>query len=981
MKRNQLVLFMLLLLSSWAFSQTNFTGTVYDSEGQPAISATILLNGNPRALTNFDGQYTLESVNVGDMIQASYVGTLSEPHTVAAGETTFNFRLAPDNTIDDIVVIGYGEVKKEDLTGSVEAFTTKDFNKGPIVNATQLIQGKAAGVSVSAPGGAPGSGSIVRVRGLSSITENSDPLFIIDGVPLERGNGPSGSRNPLNFINPNDIESISVLKDASATAIYGARASAGVIIITTKSGGKTFEVNYNGQVQVSSPIALNDVLSADEFRSVVNERGNANQIGFLGNQNTNWQDEIFQDAIGTQHDVSLSGSLKLGSQRIPMRLSTGYGHYDGMIKTGTFERFTTAVNIRPTFFDESLKVSVNAKYARENNQFANTAALTQALLADPTQAVKNNDPIYDRFGGYFHPTAPGATDPLFISNPVATLNLEDRTGNVNQFVGNVQLDYALPWVKGLSANVNLGLETSDGQSADVISPLLSLEDNSLGFTGGGGFNDRENQTLESYIKYARAFENLPITTFDVQGGYSWQEFENAGGGVNIQPNGSVAQDLAVRDVVNLQAYFGRTNIELFETVLLTGTIRRDGTSRFSENNRWGNFPSAAIAWKVNQQQFLQNADWLSTLKLRASWGITGNQDVGNPYPASAIYQISNAQAQYPINGSINNVLRPNAYNENLKWEETEQINAGIDFGILEGRFTGSFDVYQRDISDLLNTTNFPAGTIPINRFLANIANMQTRGVELGLSGYVIDKADVSVRLGINTTLQDIEVKSLNAVDIDGFVDNRLGEEVALGARGQGLAVGYTPFSYYVYKQVYDDNGNPIENLFADINDDGIINDQDRYLKESPFANWLINFNQEVVYKNLTLNAVWRGSIGNYAMNNQAATWGNYRQLFGQQDNPQNILRDAFNTGFETANLETILSDHYVQNASFLKLDNLTFGYRMPNLDNKRLNMQFTASAQNLLTITEYDGIDPEVGIDRQIYPRPTILLFGINANY
>ncbi|MBX2845594.1 MAG: SusC/RagA family TonB-linked outer membrane protein [Saprospiraceae bacterium] len=978
------IIFTLLVLGSTllphsALAQTfSLQGTVYDENSDPLIGATVR-GPNQAAITDTNGAFVLEGVNVNDVLTISFIGYEDVSYTVNAGDNNIQLTLGVLATnLEDVVVIGYGTVEKSDATGAVESITSKDFNKGPIVSATSLIQGKSAGVSVAAPSGQPGSGSIVRVRGLSSISNTSDPLYIVDGVPLDRQNGPAGSRNPLNFINPQDIESINILKDASATAIYGSRASAGVIIITTKGGSDRLTVEYSANVQQQRPIENINVLGADDFRNLVTQEGTADQVAFLGNSNTNWQDQIWQNAIGTEHNLSVSGKL-LKDIDMPFRASVGYSNLDGILQTGNFERLTGSLNVRPSFLGGALKVNANARFARENNQFANGSAIGEALTADPTQSVFSEDPIYEAYGGYYHPTSPGSSEPLFIGNPVASLNLVDNTGNVNQFVGNIQTNYELPWVKGLSANLNLALETADGENFNYSSPFLSI-DNIEG--GGGGFSEKTNQTMEYYMLYRPELGESPVTNFDIQGGYSYQNFEFGGGSQNIDVNsGTIIQSIPNSSTINLQAFFGRANIELFDKFLLTGTIRRDGTSRFIEENRWGNFPSVAGAWKLINENFLEDSQVFSDLKLRASWGITGNQEVGGAYPSFALYQTSNDQANYIFDDGTFGILRADPYNNNLKWEETETINLGLDFGLLSDRITGSFELYQRDITDLLNQTNFPAGTITTNRFDANIANMETKGVELNLSGYAIDREDLSLRLGINTTVQDIEVTQLNAVPNQDFVDDNYGN-IGFGQNGQGLSVGYTPFSYYTFRQVYDSNGNPIENLFVDLNNDGIINDEDRFINESPFADILFNFNNELIWKNFSLNTVWRASYGNFAMNNINATFGNYNALFGQQDEPKNIVDNVLVTDFTETNNEILRSDYYVQDASFVKLDNITAGYNLSDLfNNDKLNLSINGSVQNVLVLTDYDGIDPEIGIDNVTYLRPRIFLFGVNATY
>jgi TonB-linked SusC/RagA family outer membrane protein len=976
LQKNLCFLLFFIPLGIWA---QNVKGVITEQgTGEPLPGVNVIIKGTSTGTTSdFNGNYIIEASN-GDVLVFSYIGYKTKE--VIVSSNLLNVSMEEDTEqLDEIVVIGYGTTTVKDATGSVEAVTSEDFNQGPIVTAENLIQGKVAGVTISTSGGSPGSNATVRIRGLSSISGNTDPLYVIDGVLLSK-TGLVGDRNPLNLINPNDIESISVLKDASATAIYGSRGSAGVIIIKTKkgkAGGVKF--NYSHSTFLSEVPDQIDALSADDFREVIRTRTTRENL--LGDENTNWQDEIFRTALGTNHNISASG-LVAGA---PFRASLGYSDLEGILITDNLKRYNTALGYSPKFFDDHLTLDLNVKGSYIESRSADAGQIGAAVSMDPTKPVRSDDPVFDRWGGYYFwlNNAQDAWLPNVTQNPVAALEQKNNGAITRRFIGNAQLDYKFHFLPELRANLNVALDYAEGDRTEVTSPEFS----SLNQPGFFQENEiKQNRQLDFYLQYTKEFDTGIVKKFDVQGAYSYQNFKNMFNSRALNnDSGDVEERPFFSNTENIQSFFGRANVNLLDKYLFTFTFRRDGSSRWTEENRWGNFPSAAFAWKINEESFLKDYEQLSQLKLRLSYGVTGNQDLGTTaiYPSIPVYATSDNEARYVFADGTFFIIRPNAFNPALKWEETVSINAGLDFGFFNNRISGSVDVYQRTIEDLLNRTAFPAGTNTINIFDANVGDMETKGVEVSLNAVVVETDDFTFDFNFNYFYQDIEMTKLVASEDPNFVDNSgRGNIGVIGVDSQVLKVGETPFSYFVYKQVYDTNGKPIQGAFVDLNGDNRITEADRYVAESPFADVLLAFNPNLRYKNFDLRMNWRASIGNYAFNAIDSRLGHLQAFQGVNGAIQNGVENYLTTGFTNQSDESFLSDYYVQDASFVKLDNITLGYTLTNeFFNKDTTIRLYGSVQNVFIISKYDGLDPEVGVDNNFYPRPRTVVLGLDVQF
>ena len=985
MKNFKFFLFnVLLLVPILMFGQQTIKGTVVESKGNTALPGVgVIIKGTVKGTsTDFDGNYTLENVKTGDVLVFSYVGFYTQEITV--GETTtINVSLVESTeSLDEVVIVGYGVTTVKDATGSVTSVKAKDLNKGAIVSPDQMLTGKVAGVQITSGGGAPGSGSTIRIRGGASLNASNDPLFIIDGVPVDK-EGIAGIRNPLNTINPNDIESYTILKDASATAIYGSRASNGVIIITTKKGSDgDIQGTYSSNFSVNTNIETVDALSADQFRTYVNENGIPSDIALLGNENTNWQNEIFRTGYGTNHNLSLNGS----SGAFKFRTSLGYTNQTGTLKTSKLERGTFAVSIGTVLLDEHLKIDLNTKLSLINNRFADTGAIGNAISFDPTQPVYSNNPTY---GGYFewlqengNPQAVGAP-----RNPLALLELRNDESHSNRSIGNIQFDYKMHFLPELRANLNLGYDISSSDGDNTIFNSATAKTAELAALGSISHfeQDKKNILSDFYLNYAKDIDAIN-SSIDFMVGYSYQNFKNEGFDKNNIQDKTLTELLDYYNELNLQSFFGRLKYSYADKYLLTLTYRRDGSSRFSKSNRWGNFPSAAFAWKIYEEPFMKNANAFSNLKLRLSWGITGQQDVGDYYPAIATYLASTNTAQYQFGSSYITTFRAQPFNSTLKWEETETYNAGLDFGLFDNVLSGSVDAYFRKTKDLLNFIPFPGGSSLSNAGNANIGKMENKGIELTLNTKAIRTEDLNLDFGLNFTYNDTEITQLTTNDGPDYEGVPVGGfDGGVGNTIQRHTVGYDPYSFFVYQQVYDANGKPIEGVYVDRNNDGIISNADRYRYQKPTADYTLGFTTDLNYKNWNFNMAWRANIGNYVYNNVDSAKGFRDQLLnpGFPNVIENGVENILESGFINGGAERYLSDYYVQEASFVKLDNVTVGYNFGSVFGESSNLSVSGSAQNILTITDYEGLDPEVGngIDFNIYPRPRIYMIGVNLNF
>jgi iron complex outermembrane receptor protein len=970
-----LLFLMVSLISVAGFAQLKtITGKVTDAEnGEPLPGVTIVVkNTTNGTITNFDGEYSID-VETGQTLGFSFIGYTSQDFIVG-NQDVIDVQLAQSvESLEEVVVIGYGTVKKEDATGSVTAISADDFNKGAITTPQDLLVGKGAGVVITTSGGAPGSGATIRIRGGSSLNASNDPLIIIDGIPIDN-NDVSGSSNFLSFVNPNDIESFNILKDASATAIYGSRASNGVIIINTKKGkaGSPLRINYDMNTSIAQAIEFIDVYSGDELRQIaLNKKGlfGADSFGLLWNENTNWQKEIFRTAVSQDNNFSISGAYKT----LPYRASIGYTNQNGIMKNTDMQRLTGSISIDPILLDGDLKINMNLKGMTTNNNFGDTGALGSAINMDPTKPVY--DPSKTGSAGYFQWENYGAN--LGTPNPVEQLMDADNQSKVNRVVGNFQVNYQLPFVPGLRANLNMATDYSYGQGhnnrpvttpSNLTSPLTGRMSN---------YNAKNtNNLLDFYFNYQKTVEAIK-SNFDVTAGYSWQHFKREGATWTRDDSQETENSSFVTENY-LVSFFGRINYTLADRYLLTFTVRNDGSSRFSGDNQWGLFPSAAFAWKIKDEFFLRDVDAVSNLKLRIGWGVTGQQDVGNDYPAQATYIAASEGSYYPVDGTFLPTLRPSAYDPDIKWEETTTQNIGLDFGFLNNRISGSVDVYKRVTDDLLNTVTIPTGSNFSNTLLTNVGSLENKGAEFSLELIPVSKEEVSLSLGFNVTYNENKITKLLLTDDPDYIGILYGD--AFTGQKQVTRVGYPAYSFFVNRQVYDSNGNPIEGLYEDISGaGGTVNgdNNDKYIFHNPAPDVLIGFSARLTYKDFDFSASSRGSIGNYVYN-QVAAGASYDQMYqiGYWKNFPKYLSDSQFVKRQ------FTSDYFVENASYFKLDNVSVGYTHSKAKGK-LIPRFSFTVQNVFTITNYQGIDPEVpgGIDNNFYPRPRTYMFGIGFTY
>lgn len=1009
------LLFIMGVVGCAAVQAQNLTvqGVVRDaSDNMPLPGVSVVVKNTTKGtITNFDGQFQL-SVQSGETLVFSFIGYQSYEALATA-----NMQVALESDVQnlqDVVVIGYGSVRKEDLTGSVVAIQAEELNRGAVTSAQDLLQSKVAGLHVLPGNGQPGGSAQMRIRSGASLNASNDPLVVIDGVPVSNDAAP-GMSNALSAINPEDIETFTVLKDASATAIYGSRASNGVIIIQTKKGAKgasKLNVNYASTYSISDPRDRVEVLSGNEYRSLVTDmvskgmlpKGDEilNVLNTYPEMSTDWQDHVYQTAFATDQNLSLSGNV-LGA---PFRVSFGYTNEDGTIKTSNFERYTLGVSAAPKFFDDHLTVQINLKGTINNNVFADGGAVGAAAFYDPTKPVTNDG---SAFNGYWNWTQnrDGQSGGVLYDaavNPMSLINDVRNDGKTKRSLGNLQLDYKFHFLPGLRANLNLGYDVAEGEGWNGSNPnsFQAAKDTDFSLIGQHSEwqNKRKNQLLEFYFNYATDLASID-SRIDVMAGYSWQHFWKEDysrvysntvetgyakegwtydeGKKAFLKNGSYA----VPSENYLVSFFGRLNFSVKSRYLITATLRRDGSSRFSDDNRWGLFPSAAVAWTLSNEEFMESTqDWLSNLKLRAGFGVTGQQDVAENYAYIPSYEFgSNPVTQYL--GTT--LLKPTAYNKNLKWEETETTNIALDYGFLNNRINGSIEFYQKKTKDLLNTVDVASGTNFANTITANIGTMENRGVEFNINAVPVSRENFSWDLGFNITWNESTITKLTSspsANLSGI--NVGGISAGTGTTIQKHMVDYTPYTFYTYQQVYDVQGNPIQNVFVDRNGDGQITEADRYLNHSPSPDYYFGFSSQFKYKNFDLGFNMHGSIGNYTFNDQASNNGTMYKVFDTQTGTlKNVLSEAKKFNFyDTNSSAQICSDLYLENASFLKLDNVTLGYSFKKLFTEKISGRISASVKNVFTITDYTGQDPEnSGIDNDLWARPQIYTIGLNLNF
>ena len=971
------LLFLVLLLPFSVLAQNTVNGTVLDNlTKQPIPGVNVNVQGTTNGVsTDFNGKFQLSGVKKGDVVEFSFVGYKKLVVNYNA-QKSLNVSLAEDqNQLQEVVVqVGYGTVKKKDATGAVTVLTTKDFNKGANVTAENLLNGRVAGVTVNTSG-APGSGSQIRIRGGSSLFASNDPLIVIDGLPIENSTG-TGSTSFLASLNPSVIESMTVLKDASATAIYGSRASNGVIIITTKKGGKTLSVDYNFQYGSGKINKTVSVFDADGFRKLIAEQRPAD-VSKLGTANTDWQKAIYRNTDFIDNNVSLRGNL---FNALPTRLTIGNTYQEGARLTNVFNRTTVGLAMNPSFLDDHLKVKLNANYANEQNRFADGVE-GAAIRFDPTQPIYDTNPIYGGFFEYYN-QANGRLTSQTPRNPVSQLIQTNDQGTNNRFFGNFELDYKLHFFPAIRAVVNAGYDESNGERTRkaTAKAASSGSNNDIPF-GTNEFSSsvRKNKLLDAYLVYNKTFDKL---LFDLTGGYSyqkWDSFNFATGNTNDPnlPTGATGfpRTNVDFDRVNI-GFFGRTNLNYDDKYLLTLSFRRDGSSRFDKNNRWANFPAAAFAWKLKEDLLADNTT-VSDLKLRLGWGITGQQEIGNNNDYLQQYNLGSGSSQYFFGTVALPIAVSARQSSNLKWEETSTYNAGLDFGLYNNRVTGSVEVFYKDSKDLLADVATADGSNFSNRSFQNIGSFTTKGVEVSLSTDVIRTDRLNWNLNFNATAFQRKITKLTADFI------RTGDNIAgTGTQGQVHQVGFAPNSFLLYKQLYDTAGRPIENAYEDLNKDGTINSSDKYVYRNPDPKATFGFASTFNYGDLDFSFNLRASVGNRVFNAVNASRAQYAQL-ALGNTVGNIPTSVLDTNFITTS-NVVLSDIFVENASFLRMDNITLGYTFPKWLEGKASLRLFAGMQNVFVISNYSGLDPEVannGVDNTIYPRQQSVLCGVNVKF
>ena len=944
-------------------------GEVTDAQnGEALIGATVMVEGEKGGtVTDFDGNFSLQVSSSAKKIKVSYIGYIDKVLSIS---DNMKVKLESDSkALADVVVIGYGTARKSDLTGSVATVKSKDFNKGLVSSPEQLINGKVSGVQIMSNSGSASAGSTIRVRGGASLNASNDPLIVLDGVPLEQGGISGNSSNFLSMINPSDIESMTVLKDASSTAIYGSRASNGVIIITTKKGQQgAVKVNFNTTNSLQTRAQMVDMLSRDEFVNVINQFGTDNQKSLLGTANTDWNDEVYRTAFGTDNNLSVSGSI---DKWLPFRVSVGYYNQSGLVRKDNVERWTGNVVLTPSFFQDHLKLTINAKGTLNNNSFNNGGAVWAAATFNPTIPVYSGN---DKYGGYNEALdADGYPVNAGVRNPRGLVDLYDSKSKVSRFIGSMDVDYKVHFLPDLKLHATVGADYAKGDGTVYVPAYAAQSYNKDESLGGSDYKygpqKNENRLLTLYANYAKYFEDIK-SNVDLTAGYDYQYWKSttplyytkSAAGTNL----STVKASDYRHV--MLSYYGRINYSFDGKYLLTATVRRDASSRFSKDTRWGTFPSVALGWTLTEEPWLKNQKVLSNLKLRASYGVTGQQEgIGN-YNYLPVYTYSVAGTEAFINGQYINTYRPEAYVSDLKWETTTSWNFGLDFGFLDGRIGGAIDFYTRKTKNLLASVPTAAGTNFSKTILTNVGNVDSKGIEVSLNATPIQTKDWEWNLSYNFTWQNMKVKNLSLIKGGSQTNVKVGPSID-AYQFQVLSEGYEPYMFYVYHQLYDSKtGKPIEGAYADLNNDGEINESDLYRYHSPAPKYIMGLSTSLRYKQLTLGMSFRANIDNYVYNGMGMSTGAFETVSYNNSQLNNLNTSFLKTGFKT---RQYLSDYYVENASFLKLDNLSLSYNVGKI-NKWASLTVSAMVQNVFTITGYSGTDPEVpnGMDNSFYPRP-----------
>jgi TonB-linked SusC/RagA family outer membrane protein len=1014
-----------LMMSAMAFAQTgSIKGKVVDEANQSLPGASVSIDGTTiGSITDAAGNYTITGVKPGNYtLSAKFIGYVAGKQTITVGTSvlTVDFGLKPDSkNLNEVVVIGYGTQKSKDLTGSIATVSAKDFNTGAVTTPEQLIQGKVAGVSIISNSGAPGSGSTIRIRGGASVNGSNNPLIVLDGVPLDNNRNPdgtsriAGAADPLSLINPNDIESFSILKDASAAAIYGNRASNGVILITTKKGqiGKPV-INFSAQYSISKLPKEAPVLSPDQFRAYVNANDTTaagKYKSLMGTASTDWQKQIYQTAKSTDDNLSISGNTL--NNKLPYRVSVGYTDQNGILKTTKLERYSGSVNLSPSLFTDHLKINFNFNGSQVKQRFANEGGVIgSAVNFNPTVPVTSSDPKYAPYGGYWQWTdatnTPSGLKSLAPLNPVGSLEQENNTSTVYRAITSLALDYKFHFFPDLHANVNLSYDAAKGQGSDLIPPNAASNYDKLqnGVYYSGSFSKYVstigNKLFEGYLSYNKDIKSIK-SHVDAVAGYSIQDFKNNASNGSFQQNGLFYNSIFSDGTVNLSSgrnynstgflidesiltsFYGRLNYSYDNKYFLTGTIRNDISTRFAPGNRTGVFPSGAFAWKINNEDFMKSSTTISTLKLRLEYGVTGNQDGIGDYEYLSQYSLSNSQAQYQFGNTFYQLYRPGGYFPGRTWETTATSNAGLDYGFLNDRIYGSVDYYYRKTKNLLVLIGQSAGTNFSNQIVGNVGNMTDEGVEFSINGKIIDNSNISWSAGFNITFDKNKITNLTTIPNPNFPG--IGVGGISGGTGNNIQIdqpGFARNTFYVYQQVYGANGKPLDGVFVDRNGDGIINNKDLYEDHSPEPKQYLGFSSDFRYQKWSVGFVARAAFGNYAYNNVASSTGIQRNFLNPLGIINNGSSDVLTSGLTGNGSNDLLSDYYIQNASFFRMDNIHLGYNFGKVFGDAGTLRLSANVQNVFIITDYKGVDPEIanGIDNNFYPRPRTFVLGLNLS-
>lgn len=988
-------LFVLAFVVQFSFAQDRvISGKVVDAAGAPLSGVSVVAKGSASGTqSNANGQFQLTVASTVNTLVLSSVGFTSQEVSIQGVNSVSVVLASVSTTMGDVVVVAYGTRRKTDLTGSVTAVSAKDFQKGNINSAEQLLVGKVAGLSITTGGGAAGGGSRIRIRGGASLNASNDPLLVIDGVPVD-GNGVAGSANLLNTINPNDIESMTILKDASATALYGSRASNGVIIVTTKKGSKgAMRYNFSNTTSVGMITDYVDVLTADEIRDIVTKdaaaTGSNMYKNMLGTATTNWQKEIYQAAIGADNTISATGALG----NIPFRASLGYLNQNGILKTNNFSRISTAINLSPKLLNDNLSLNVNVKASQTRNRFANEGAIGNAVSFDPTKPVLSGN---NNWGGYYEWLNGAVPNDLSNRNPVALLNLRHNHSTVNRVIGNVQAEYKLPFFPDLKIQANVGMDFAAGSGNDNTDSASATN-----YRSGGRRQYYEqqkvNQLADIGLFYAKEIKSIK-SKIDVLVTHGYQSFltkvsnfpalsyravyDRANPAKKDTIIGSEPVFLTDRPEYRLESYIGRLNYTLMDKYLLTATIRSDASSKLNPDDRIGYFPSLALAWKA-RDDFFKNSTKITDFKLRFGWGVTGQQDGISYYSYLPRYTVSSNTAMQQFGTSWVNYLRPAGYDPSIRWETTTTTNLGVDYGFFNNRISGSVDYYKRKTKDLLANVAVASGANFVNEIVTNVGNINSEGVEVTLNLAPIRNDNVSWDINLNYTYNKATITNLLRNPDPKFK----GQEVTGIGGGTGNtigihSVGYAPNSFYMLKQIYDQNGKPIEGLFEDTNRDGLINNDDRQISQKPAADVLLGFATSLSIKKFSFGVAGHGMLGNYLYNNVNSNNAVMRAIKNPVQFIGNATRDLLTTNF---NNNWYLSDYYLDNASFFRIDNINFGYNAGRVFNDKATLRINASVQNVFVITKYNGLDPENagdgGVDGNIYPRPRVYSLGFNLDF